>query len=346
VGRPVTAAADVYALGAVAYCCLAGRTPYAGDGPVEVLGQVVNGPPPTLPPGVPPAIAAVVTRAMAKDPARRHPSAAALAQAARSALESISSTGKPTPVVRPPAARVAFLGRASPRPTTSGQATEPAATDHVGDRSGTRRATPARTGRRLLRTLAVLAVGVVIGALWATLNVIFGLAKDADDEADTPPGSAAPIRPSPSPNRLSPSTRSPSTPSRNVPANDAPTGAAPSSSAASGGSVTNPYVPRELCGSGFEVTDSTPLRSADTQLGTVYLLADETGARCVVTLKTVDLDEATPVSAYLDLRDGRLRIDGGDYKAYAGPVREGIVDSCVQWGGSVDGVSVDSPPCP
>ncbi|WP_328518394.1 serine/threonine-protein kinase [Actinoplanes oblitus] len=84
-GLPVTAATDVYALGAVAFTCLAGRPPYVGDNPLAVLAQLVHGQPPVLPPDVPRPVASVVLRALAKDPAQRFPSGAALADAARSA---------------------------------------------------------------------------------------------------------------------------------------------------------------------------------------------------------------------------------------------------------------------
>ncbi|WP_433381520.1 protein kinase domain-containing protein [Actinoplanes sp. CA-142083] len=82
-GKPLDGATDVYALGAVAYCCLAGRPPYVGDHPLQVLAQLVTAEPPTLPVEVPPQAAAVVMRALAKDPAHRYPSAAAFATAAR-----------------------------------------------------------------------------------------------------------------------------------------------------------------------------------------------------------------------------------------------------------------------
>ncbi|SNY65021.1 protein kinase domain-containing protein [Paractinoplanes atraurantiacus] len=84
-GHPVSGLTDVYALGAVAYCCLTGRPPYVGENPLQVLAQLVYGELPPLPPDVPPAVAALVNRALAKNPQHRFPSAAALAQAARGA---------------------------------------------------------------------------------------------------------------------------------------------------------------------------------------------------------------------------------------------------------------------
>jgi predicted Ser/Thr protein kinase len=89
-GRPVTPVTDVYAVGAVAFTCLTGRPPYVGDNPLAVLGQLVHGQPPVLPPDVPPAVAGVVLRALAKDPAQRFPSAAALAAAALGAGAALS----------------------------------------------------------------------------------------------------------------------------------------------------------------------------------------------------------------------------------------------------------------
>ncbi|WP_240670178.1 serine/threonine-protein kinase [Actinoplanes solisilvae] len=82
-GKKVTPATDVYALGAVAYCCLTGRPPYVGDNPLQVMSQLVYGDLPALPGDVPPPVAALVLRTLAKDPAQRFASAAELAAAAR-----------------------------------------------------------------------------------------------------------------------------------------------------------------------------------------------------------------------------------------------------------------------
>lgn len=81
-GRPASPRSDVYALGIVAYECLAGRAPFTGDNPFAVAMQRVERPPPPLGPGVPAAVASVVERALATDPALRWPSAAQFALAA------------------------------------------------------------------------------------------------------------------------------------------------------------------------------------------------------------------------------------------------------------------------
>ncbi len=82
-GMPVTHLADVYALGAIAYRCLTGRSPFKGKDLAELVYQVVHTPPirPSLLGRVPTAIEDVLAVAMAKDPRRRFPSAVAFAQA-------------------------------------------------------------------------------------------------------------------------------------------------------------------------------------------------------------------------------------------------------------------------
>jgi eukaryotic-like serine/threonine-protein kinase len=82
-GGQVTHLADVYALGAIAYRCLTGRTPFKGKDLAELVYQLVHTPPPR--PGllgrVPSALEDVLAVAMAKDPRRRFPSAMSFVQA-------------------------------------------------------------------------------------------------------------------------------------------------------------------------------------------------------------------------------------------------------------------------
>ncbi len=78
-GEAVDERADVYALGAMLYHVLAGRPPYRGDTSDAVVDAVVEGPPPPLPDDAAPDLAAIANRAMARDPADRYDTAAAVA---------------------------------------------------------------------------------------------------------------------------------------------------------------------------------------------------------------------------------------------------------------------------
>jgi serine/threonine protein kinase len=81
-------AADVYALGALAYHCLAGHPPFQGQNPIAIALQHLDDDPPPLPDDIPAEVRAMVRTALSKNPADRFPSAGAMAQAASSALTS------------------------------------------------------------------------------------------------------------------------------------------------------------------------------------------------------------------------------------------------------------------
>ncbi|MCI4063504.1 protein kinase [Micromonospora sp. R77] len=114
-GAVATPASDVYALGVVAYQCLAGRRPFEGDNPLEIAMKHVRDTPRPLPGDIPPQVKAIVERALAKDPAARWPSAAALAGVARQAKAALSQqarAGHSGPISGVPASPAAPSARA------------------------------------------------------------------------------------------------------------------------------------------------------------------------------------------------------------------------------------------
>ncbi|MEU5944172.1 protein kinase [Micromonospora sp. NPDC047465] len=113
-GGVATSASDVYALGVVAYQCLAGRRPFEGDNPLEIAMRHVRETPRPLPADIPPQVRAVVERALAKDPAARWPSAAALAGVARQLKAQLSQQARAggRPISAAPASPAAPPGRA------------------------------------------------------------------------------------------------------------------------------------------------------------------------------------------------------------------------------------------
>ncbi|WP_200208280.1 serine/threonine-protein kinase [Micromonospora coerulea] len=129
-GAVATPASDVYALGVVAYQCLAGRRPFEGDNPLEIAMQHVRETPRPLPGDIPPQVKAIVERALAKDPAARWPSAAALASVARQTKLALSQQarngGQPGPISGVPGSPAAPSARAQV-PTAARQQPRPPA---------------------------------------------------------------------------------------------------------------------------------------------------------------------------------------------------------------------------
>jgi hypothetical protein len=113
------ARADVYGLGATLFYALVGRAPFEAATVVELLGKVVGEPAPrpgALRPGVPRELDAICARALARDPADRYPSAAALRRDLEHfldgrALESAPSRGRALGrALRGRTTRLALLG--------------------------------------------------------------------------------------------------------------------------------------------------------------------------------------------------------------------------------------------
>jgi serine/threonine protein kinase len=114
-GAVATAASDVYALGVVAYQCLSGHRPFDGATPIEIAMKHVRDTPRPLPADIPPSVRAIVDRALAKDPAARWPTAAAMATVARQAAASLTATSQ-QPVAPQPVRTAGPNGQINGRP--------------------------------------------------------------------------------------------------------------------------------------------------------------------------------------------------------------------------------------
>jgi serine/threonine protein kinase/WD40 repeat protein len=80
---PVGPATDIYALGVILYELLTGRTPFQGDGVLEVLEKIQGQeplPPGRLQPGTPRDIETICLKCLRKDPGKRYATAAGLAE--------------------------------------------------------------------------------------------------------------------------------------------------------------------------------------------------------------------------------------------------------------------------
>jgi serine/threonine protein kinase len=137
-GEPVTAAADVYALGVVLYELLTGRTPFAFASLADLAALGHESPTPVrdLAPGVSPELEAAVMRCLARNPAYRPSSAAALAR----------ELSSPEPVTEPLPARPRARRRRGPALAAAALAALAAAALAAGLwASGSGRADPAET---------------------------------------------------------------------------------------------------------------------------------------------------------------------------------------------------------
>jgi len=95
-GEQVDLTSDIYSLGVVIFEIFTGHVPFQGETPVATVLKHLTQPPPLHGPEakeIPPALVGVLSKALAKKPGDRYPSARALLQALREARQSAFSTG-------------------------------------------------------------------------------------------------------------------------------------------------------------------------------------------------------------------------------------------------------------
>jgi YVTN family beta-propeller protein len=135
-GEHADARADVYALGAVLFHALTGRTPFPRDSELAKMYAHLNDPAPAaspLAPGVPEALDGVIGTAMAKDPDERFQSAGDMARAAWAALQGqiapaqVGSVATGEAAQHEPVARDTPAPRTPPPGSTAGSTPPPAA---------------------------------------------------------------------------------------------------------------------------------------------------------------------------------------------------------------------------
>src|SRR5207248_1347194 len=81
--RDISAASDVYALGAILFDLLTGRPPFKGTTAFDVIHKVINEEPPrpsSLQPGTPRDLETICLKCLHKNPQRRYATAEALAE--------------------------------------------------------------------------------------------------------------------------------------------------------------------------------------------------------------------------------------------------------------------------
>lgn len=164
-GKPIRAAADIFAFGCILYECIAGRRPFEGDLAIDTMHRIVFSEPlplASLRPGIDPRLTALVDRCLRKRPEERLSSMREVA----STLRSLAGSDPAVPIaVGPPLAGEPVTpgaGTASPTPPDTPTHRAAASSPRIVRRRGP----VARTISMLYRAALVLIVGsaVYIGA--------------------------------------------------------------------------------------------------------------------------------------------------------------------------------------
>ncbi|MDA0564626.1 protein kinase [Streptomonospora sp. S1-112] len=175
-GRPATFASDLYALGVVAYECLAGQPPFTADTPLALALAHTRDDPPPLPDHVPDPVAGFVAQLLEKVPDERPGSAGEVAAAAQRLRLGMSADqgGVTTAMDLPDPAQTMVAGGAATAPsrfTPVGGYRGTSASDPAGGQSSDKVGRGAPDSRRASLPMVLAAVAatavLVLGVVWA-----------------------------------------------------------------------------------------------------------------------------------------------------------------------------------
>lgn len=196
-GRPATSSSDLYALGVVAYECLAGTPPFTGDTPVALALAHTREDPPELPEHVPADVEQLVSLLLLKDPEERPASASEVAHMA-AVIRSNAGTGPPTPATGfDGMAQTAVVGAVAESGTGAVPGTTTVQPDIAADQEEeSARLAGARERHRRVSTpvvLAAVAATIMIAAA-VVAGFLYGGRPAADnvrDTVDPPPATSS-----------------------------------------------------------------------------------------------------------------------------------------------------------
>ncbi|MBR8742265.1 serine/threonine-protein kinase [Nocardiopsis sp. MG754419] len=217
-GRPATGASDLYALGVVAYECLAGQPPFTGDSPVALALAHTRDDPPPLPEHIPADIDDLVFSLLEKDPEDRPSSAGEVAHLA-AVIRSNAGTGPPTPATgfngMAQTRVVGAIPDGGPRSGASGQvrrtADQAAVTPDQGGDS-TRLTQDHESGRRVRTPVVLAAVAATVLIVGAAVAGFMMGGTDNEPVNDGNPPAVTDQSPSPTPSEEPEVTEEPEVP--------------------------------------------------------------------------------------------------------------------------------------